>query len=1036
MLRFSLLILLCAASGHFAAANGADGNPIRVADRTYRVTRWTSESGLPQNTVRRLFQTRDGYLWIGTLYGLARFDGLHFKVFAQMNTPAMASDAIDVLAEDTADASLWVGTGDGLLRHAANQFERCYPLGEKLRSMGRVWPANGGGVWLQGEAGALARWRNTKLETWKLPPPYGLAGCAYLEEETPGQLLALAGEGLVRLDLRTGHIEHVGPPATSHGHTSACRDGSGRIWVTSVDRLWVWDRRDWTLAAQNPSGRDPLTRVLATREGVVWIGLGEQGLHQLKDGQLVGFPGLSGPGTGNILDMIEDTEGNLWAGTGRGLFRLQPHRIRTYTQASGLHADDVLTLAAAPDGTVWVGSGDRISGIRHGVATPLPPVDSTNGHLSPTMTVDGRGRLRSAMTATGIATWTGDRWSLDVLPPQAAVLGRVRFLCEDREGRLWGGCDRGAFVQEGDRWTTYTTTNGLSQGDIRLIHQDRRGDTWFGTYGGGLNRLHDGVITAFATTNGIYNNRAWWIHEDADGIFWVASQNGLNRFAPPGLRDPIATGAAEASRGTSFTLTTRHGLRENVVNNIQEDAFGHLWLSGLRGIYRVSRHELNEVAAGRRPEVSCVAFGDGDGMFTSECNGGEDQPSGCRDVDGRIYFPTGGGVVAVDPSAIELNDLAPQVVVEQVLADDEILWGDGVAPGRTERNGHGPQQNVAPGIALPAGRGRVLEVHYTANSFADPARVQFKFRLEGYETGWRHDRENRRTAFYTNLRPGSYRFHVKACNNHGIWNETGATFAFSVAPFFWQTWSFAGLCAVALFAIAAAVQATRLRWQRRLLELDAQRALANERTRIARDLHDDLGTALTGLALELDVIRGESHPDDGDPKRLAEAAGRTRDLAERMREVVWAINPRCDTVLSLASFLEQQAGHLLRSAGIGVRFDFPEDIPVLPIDAEARHQLSLGVREALTNVIRHASASEVTLRLKVEPGAVRVEVSDNGRGFDPIGAAKPGHGLENLQHRLERLGGCVGIQSSPGEGTTIRFSFSFTPSRPKDTLIP
>jgi signal transduction histidine kinase len=417
-------------------------------------------------------------------------------------------------------------------------------------------------------------------------------------------------------------------------------------------------------------------------------------------------------------------------------------------------------------------------------------------------------------------------------------------------------------------------------------------------------------------------------------------------------------------------------------------------------------------------------------MESSETNG-ESQPSGWKARDGRLWFPTVRGVVVIDPKTIEIPMTPPPVVLEQVKADEAVIFGDGATRSKAEtrdlkwdRAREGAAAEIQP-VKLGPGRARVIEFHYTANTFLDPRRARFRYRLEGHDGDWR-DETDQRVAHYTNLRPGKYRFEVTAANHHGVWSPTPATFAFTLEPHFYETWPFYLLSAAATVGLAAGVQTYRLRWQRQLLKLDEQRALANERTRIARDLHDDLGTALTGLALELDVAGREAQRGGPLTERLSETARHTRDLAERMREVVWTVNPRCDTVSSLAGFLEQQVHQFLRADGLRVHLDFPEYIPEVPLGAEARHELALSVREALTNVVRHARASEVTLSLAILGQSLLVQVKDNGQGFQP--GERVGHGLANMRARIEQIGGAFDCSSTRGAGTTIAFRLPITNS--------
>jgi signal transduction histidine kinase len=696
-------------------------------------------------------------------------------------------------------------------------------------------------------------------------------------------------------------------------------------------------------------------------------------------------------------------------GTTVGLFRLEPKRLKVYSRREGLENDDTQAVMMSSDGTIWVGTAGGISAIRPEGIINLPPRNPDAGYQRcGILLADSQHRLWAPDGFDPLRVFTDGQWSTGHGGEQLRAFGAAKAIYEDHGGRIWLGTDQGVACKEGETERIYTTTDGLSCGDVRIIYEDRTGDMWFGTFGGGLNRLHNNKITAYRTNRGQYNNRSWCIHEDADGVFWVGSEDGLNRFVPPDL---------PAAGDRFFTFTTQQGLGENVVNNVQEDDLEYLWLSGLRGIYRISRAELNDVASGRRTEVRCAGFGEADGMLSSECNGGDNQPAGCKDREGRIWFPTAKGVVVVDPRQVVRKEVPPPVVIEQVLANDEVVYGD--RPGRNTKAaiGRGSPSRSSNHKFKP-GSVRALEIHYTANSLTAPEKVRFRHRLKGYDVGWR-EAGDRRVALYTNLRPGDYCFEVTAANAQGLWSVSSATFPFSLEPYFWQTWPFYILCSAAVLGLAAATQAYRLKWQHRLLKLEEQRALANERARIARDLHDDLGTALTGLALRLDVARREAAQNPPLAEQFTQSAEKARDLADRMREVVWTINPRCDTVSGLATFLEQQVAQFLQADGVRVRLDFPEDIPEVPLGAQGRHQLALSVREALTNVVRHAHATEVVVSLIITNQELVLQVKDNGCGFHP--AENAGHGLSNMRIRMEQVGGQFECSSGPGLGTLLRF---------------
>ena len=1026
----------------FACRLAAADRPVEVMPVSFRVTRYTAEQGLPQNTVRAMLQTRDGYLWAGTLAGLARFDGVGFDLFDELNTPAMTSDAINSLAEDRQDGSLWINTGNELVRYHEHRFERFAEQDGFPHPFGQMWPAREGGLWYSPHPGGLVRLQHRKVQSWQLRPRRLSTGdedmthrIMQVEEESGGSLLLLMSAGLFRFVPSTGSVTPMGPQVLAgDGHHSFFKQADGTLLVAAQRALWLVSGDRWErIESAAPTDRQFPVGIHPSRTGDLWIQWSDTGpprVARFHAGHSE-FLDLTSLPDYPVNEFLEDYEGHLWLATESGLCQLRQAAVQVFAREQGLRNDNVKSVSEGPDGTIWAGTDEGVSGMRDGRVTNLPAVGPGLYYERPkVLLADRRGRVWIGAQLGCMVGFDRGVWGPAVAFGEQ--LGWIRTLYEDRAGSIWAGCERGV-AWMGEDGVAHELPQPAWHPDVRTIHQDRRGDLWFGTYGGGLNRLHEGQIATFKTALGEYNNRAWWIHEDADGVFWVGSQNGLNRFVPPDLteiRNPKSE-IRNGAEGCFFTFTTQHGLRENTINNIQEDDFGNLWLSGLRGIYCIARRELNAVAAGRQPQVQVRAFGEADGMLNSECNGGDDQPSGCKDRAGRIWFTTVRGVVMVDPRTIRRDEVPPPVVIEQVKADGQVVYGDGAEPGPRTTD-HGPraeaQQPSTLNHRLPPGRARVLEIRYTSNSFAAPHRMRFKYRLVGVDPDWQRDDDNRRVAFYTTLWPGSYMFEVMAGSNHGIWSATPAQFAFTLAPHFWQTWWFYALAGVAVIGLAAGIQTYRLRWQRRLLKLAYQRSLAEERTRIARDLHDDLGTALTGLALRLDLLRRDARGLPALTDRLTESAARIRSLAKRMRDVVWAVNPACDTVSSLASFLEEETSHLVETDEVRCRLDFPDNIVPQPLDGETRYQLALAVREALSNAVRHAAAREIVLGLRVEGRRLFVQVSDNGRGFEVAEGQALGRGLTNMQARLQKIGGQCECRSSARVGTTIEFSVPLPPA--------
>lgn len=749
-------------------------------------------------------------------------------------------------------------------------------------------------------------------------------------------------------------------------------------------------------------------------------------LRQLTNGGLRPVLPEGNPDGLKVACWLEDYEGNLWVGCKTGLLRLEPKRVRTYSSRNGLGNEDAKMVTESPDGTIRVITAGGLSSIRQG--------EVSNQASSLVFAADNFGRVWRFMPDAlrqldGEGTWTIST------PSYLPQLGFNRVY-EDREHRIWLGTGHGVLRLEGARWIYFPVTNGAGRADVRVIHQDHRGDMWFGTFGGGLWRLHDGQFAQYLTDRGPENNRAWWIHEDADGIFWIGSEEGLNRFVPPGLGiapGRNSSGPQNNGRAEFFTFTTRQGLYDNVVNNIQEDPFGYLWLSGLRGIFRISRQELNDVAEGKRTQVGCLALGEADGMLSCECNGGDDQPSGCRDSQGQIWFPTTQGVVVIDPRAFLQKEVLPRVVIEGVKADNIVIYGDeakqsatgnqanqkdGPLSARSRADGRMPRLHIGPG------RARVLQIDYTANSFTAPRRVRFKYRLDGFNSEWQSDDSNRRMALYTNLRPGNYTFHLKACNNRGVWSEPDALMSFSIAPYFYQTTPFYAGCVLFLVVLAGTVHHARLRGLDRLRKLEQQHALDLERARISRDIHDDLGSRFLQISVLGELTQRTLAASNNPIAHLEKLRITAREAFQALDEIVWAVNPKQDSLAGLLSYLREFAPQFLAPAGIHCHLDFPSPVPNLRLAAQTRHDLFLVIKEALQNIVKHAGARKATLRLTIEGKRLLFSIRDDGVGLAQNAQSMNGNGMDNMRHRLAQLGGDLTVLSQPGQGAELRFELN------------
>jgi signal transduction histidine kinase/ligand-binding sensor domain-containing protein len=1004
ILPFALRSAFLACAGLALCSLAQETTP-SLERKPFHIKYFTTEDNLPQNQISCLKQTRDGYLWAGTYFGLARFNGVEFTKFNHFNTPELPEDTINALTEDS-EGTLWIGTSEGLASYREHQFQKVAL--EKSVQGEPVWhlaSSPSGGIWLhvgnrvmkfsQGHFSAALQ--TEEVEHHYISLAEGADG--WVNIFTPRQWLALSPDG------REARTNAVSQPEAADWIASLPAPKPGSRWLGTTEGMYYCDPKDVrSLAATELEGK-VVDRLFQDRSGNVWANVRGESFGQCVGGHFKQIDLGEGVGNGPALCFEEDREGSIWVGTHDGLVQLCKPLVTAYTKHDGLSHDKIWSVCEGADRTIWVGAENGLNCIHpNGRPESLPAAGPTAKYSDRCLWPRRGGGVWTARSGAGLFGFQDGRFIQATLPSFAPT--PVTFLWGNGAGLLFVGTEENVAVfRETDPppWR-----EPIASYQVRGAHsmlEDRDGTLWFGTYDQGLACLRQGKFSFFnQKRSGLSGDSVWSIHADGDGSLWFGTDNGLTRY----------------KGGNFFAFTSQHGLPETTINCLLEDDFGYFWLSGLHGVYRVKRAELNDIADGHVHTIHLFVLGTADGMESAESNG-EKQPAGWKASNGCLWFPTIRGVVAIDPQAVPLNEAPPPVVIEKIRADDEVLPNNAPredSPGWSKTSGSGSTFNSSPSTRkfhVSPGHGHALEFQYSANSFVDPKRVRYRYRLVGAHSDWRVTSE--RIAHYSNLRPGNYQFEVVAANHHNVWNTQPASFAFFLAPYFWQTTPFYVLCAGVIVGLGIGLQTYRARWRHRLLKLEQQRALDAERARIARDLHDDLGTALTGLALELDVVGRDTK--DGPPltHRLGRAAQYTRDLAERMREVVWSINPRCDTVASLASFLEQQVSQFLRSDAIRLHLDFPEDIPDLPLGAEARHQLALSIREALTNVVRHARATRVIFSLRISGESLVLEIKDDGRGLQ--NGERKGNGLTNMRERLEQVGGSFDCVSAQGSGTTI-----------------
>ncbi|MCP3102625.1 ATP-binding protein [Myxococcus sp. K15C18031901] len=1010
---------------------------------------WRSDDGLPQNSLLSLAQTRDGYLWLGTWEGLARFDGARFVVFDKRNTPELRNHTIKALAED-ATGVLWVGTDQGLVTYANGRFERApgasAPLEgvrveELLVGEGVLWVGTTGGLWQVPLSGGVAR-QYTEVDGL---PSSTITALAHAGGDNRLWVGTKAGVALMTGGQLEPHPFPVPGPDARPEVTALFRDAAGVLWMGTESGLVSWNgtvARRFTGVDGLPAG---VTSLLSDSRGNLWVGTRRGGLvRRESDGFSSPLHG-AGLADAEVLSLLEDRDGNLWVGTYSGLFRLRDGPFATYGIPEGLSNETVSTVLEDRGGTVWFGTvGGGLFRLRDG---RIQHVDDFGGGADAVITA----------------------------------------LHEAPDGALWVGSNAGAFQYDGQRFVRTALTQGLPDDVVTAMLIDSHGSAWFGTRKG-LARVRNGDVTVFGPRQGLIHPIIV-MAEDASGAMWFGSEGGLwrheegkglRRFTVkdglPGevvlalLADPDGTvwvgtesglGRWREGAWTRYTVS-QQGLYDDAVFSIVSDGDGHLWMSSNKGVSRVSRRELDDVADGKRSRLQAMGFDQRDGMRSAECNGNT-QPSGWRGRDGRLWFTTIQGAIVVDPVRLSASRQAPEVRIEEVRVQGQ------------------PVEVVSPVELRPDGSR--LDIRFTAFTPGDAARLPFRYRLVGHDDGW--VKAEVRRATYTGLRPGRFRFEVQAEGRDGQWTEP-VTLEVLLEPSLWQRTDFwalfvlgMGMLGVSVYLLRVGQLKARERWlEARVQERTRELARANEElesnVRTLRQTQAQLvqagrmaavGQLAAGVGHEINnplayIVSNLEHASE-ESDALAKELGDRRDAGPRLREVSQALREAlhgADRVRRIVRDLKtfsrpddekQGPVELAEVLDSAVKIAMGELRPRAKVVRDygdvtwvegnearlAQVFLNLLINAAQALPEGRAEENEVRLVTRAGPeGWAVAEVRDTGSGiapeslgriFDPFYTTKPvgvgtGLGLSLCHAYVTAMGGSISVESELGKGSVFR----------------
>ncbi len=1023
------LFLLCIFLFHSPVLSQGFSTSKRITQ--YKLDSWMDVQGLKHNSIIDICQTRDGYLWLSTYTNLYRFDGITFKSYPAVIAPRS-------LYEDSG-GRLWIGTTSGIFIYSNGVFSR-FPGDTVLNtSVIQVILERSNGTMLFGFAAGVASFDGKKI----------------IDRSSEYNVRGTSVWSLVESSDQTVWI------GTDHGIR--------KIYGTTVE----------TIDTSSASLRHNVVRtILEDRFGSIWIGTAGGGITRFRSERHTIFSTADGLSSNVIRELYEDNNGSIWIGTsGGGLSRYRNGRFETLTSNDGLTTDVIWALCQDREGSLWIGTGGGgLNRIKDSRFTALTKKEGIGNNFLWTTYEDSRGRQWLGTNGSGVTLWENGT-AQSVLISNNPLSNIVRTVLDDRNGTIWIGTSAGLYRSPINTPLSFTQEKSIQPKMILTLTQSSDKSIWVGTNDNGVSIMQRGMTRRLTHADGLLSNTVHAIAHHPDGNVWIGTNKGISILREQsGTRtwkyltktegfyaeetreiyiDQIGVvwigtdtqGLVRYDNGRITQYSEAQGYDARTVHEIQEDDLGYFWISCNKGIFRVQKHELEEVAAGKKEKATFSLYGTIDGMGSSECNGGG-QPAGWKMRNGTIWFPTMKGATIVSPQHLPFNTIVPPVYIENISAD-----------GRTAM-----AENNS--VDVEAGANRLI-ISYSCLSMLAPELVKFKYTLEGYDKEW-IDGGNSRTASYTSVPPGTYRFKVIASNNDGVWNTEGATATIVIHPFFYQTWYFTAALTLLISVVGFSVYQYRISsLKQREREL---KALVDDRTRhlqvekeraekanqiksdlvhiVAHDLKNPL-TTIYGMSGMLDRDRSDSETVKLASHAIARSSEQMMNLIQDFLNIEAMESGKIE-LKKVELSLSDLAGYVVSmTSNIAERKHQRIALHLCPIDKSAVVGDSERLYQVIENYISNAvkySPRESVIEVSVERlgAAVRLSVTDHGQGltdedqkklfnkFQKL-ASKPtdnetstGLGLSIVKLLVELHGGSVGATSALGKGSTFFFDLPVT----------